>query len=337
MLHVTTATPSAQMQLPLCNHPLRFGSKLARLQQFTTFVLVVTAVAGAAHLASRGQPLWAFATFTLVIGGHAVFLAFEFLLLARANRDDAAPAATARDLAGAWWGEVLAATQVFCWQQPFRSHAQPDDVSPATGGGAVGIVFVHGFVCNRGLWNPWLKRLRQLGVPFVAVNLEPVFGSIDNYAPIIEQAVRRVEAATAARPLIVAHSMGGLAVRAWLDAWRADARVHHVITIGTPHRGTLLARFAFTPNVVQMRRDSRWLHDLEAREPGGRYASFTCFFSHCDNIVFPASTATLPGAQNRHVRGAAHVRLARDEIVFREVLRHAGAAAPPLHQRNGIG
>ena len=325
------------MPLGYCNHPLRFGSMLARLQQFTTLVLVVIAVAGAAHFASHGKPLWALATITLVIGGHAIFLAFEFLLLARANREDAAPAATARDLLGAWWGEVLAAPQVFCWQQPFRSQTQPDDLSPATGGRPIGIVFVHGFVCNRGLWNPWLKRLHQLGVPFVAVNLEPVFGPIDNYTPIIERAVRRVEAATAARPLIVAHSMGGLAVRAWLDAWRADTRVHHVITIGTPHHGTLLARFAFSPNVGQMRRDSRWLQGLAKREPGARYANFTCFFSHCDNIVFPASTATLPGAQNRHVGGVAHVQLARDEVVFREVLRHAGVATPLLCQRSGVG
>ena len=99
---------------------------------------------------------------------------------------------------------------------------------------------------------------------------------------------------------------------------------------GRRTEGHLLARFAFTPNVGQMQRDSRWLHGLAEREPGARYANFTCFFSHCDNIVFPASTATLPGAQNRHVRGVAHVQLARDEVVFREVLRHAGAAAPPL-------
>jgi triacylglycerol lipase len=309
---------------------------LARLQQFTTVLLVAIAVACAAILASHGKPLWAFAAFALVAVGHAIFLAFEFLLLASSNRHDPAPAATAGELAGAWWGEVLTAPQVFCWQQPFRSKAQTDYL-PSAGDRPVGIVFVHGFVCNRGLWNPWLRRLRQFGVPFVAVNLEPVFGSIDNYAAIIEQAVQRVEAATSARPLIVAHSMGGLAVRAWLDARQADARVQHVITIGTPHRGTLLARFAFTLNARQMRLDSRWQLALAQREPPTRHANFTCFYSHCDNIVIPASTATLPGADNRHVNGVAHVQLAREEIVFREVLRHAGIAVPASRDQTGVG
>ena len=41
-----------------------------------------------------------------------------------------------------------------------------------------------------------------------------------------------------------------------------------------------------------------------------RFAKFTCCYSHCDNIVFPASTATLPGATNLHIPGTAHVHLA---------------------------
>ena len=310
---------------------------LAHLLQFTILAVVSIAVVCAALLALGGNILWALSAFALLVVGHAVFLAFEFLLLARAHREDPAPVASASELVGAWWGEVLVAPQVFCWQQPFRSQVQPDQL-PAPVGRPVGIVFVHGFVCNRGLWNPWLRRLRLLGVPFVAVNLEPVFGSIDDYAPIVEQAFRRVEAATAERPLIVAHSMGGLAVRAWLDAWQADARVRHVITIGTPHRGTLLARFAPWPNAMQMRPDSRWHRALAEREPSARFANFTCFYSHCDNIVFPASTATLPGADNRHVKGVAHVQLAREEIVFREVLRHAGiATASPPRAGSGTG
>ena len=37
---------------------------------------------------------------------------------------------------------------------------------------------------------------------------------------------------------------------------------------------------------------------------------FTCWYSNCDNIVFPVSSAALPSADNRLVRGVAHVHLA---------------------------
>jgi hypothetical protein len=70
-----------------------------------------------------------------------------------------------------------------------------------------------------------------------------------------------------------------------------------------------------------MRLDSEWQRALARREPAARYALFTCFYSPCDNIVFPTSTATLPGADKRVVGGVAHVHMARQDIILREILR----------------
>jgi len=133
--------------------------------------------------------------------------------------------------------------------------------------------------------------------------------------------VQRLTAATGRPPLLVAHSMGGLAVRAWLRDFDGDARVHGVVTIGTPHHGTWLGRFARFGNAQQMRWHSPWLEQLAASEPPGRYRRFTCFYGHCDNVVFPCSTATLPGADNRHLRGHAHVHMLRHPAVLAEVLQ----------------
>ena len=183
---------------------------------------------------------------------------------------------------------------------------------------------MHGFFCNRGIWNPWMSRLRTAGAPFIAVNLEPVFGSIDEYLPVIEAAVSRMEAATGRAPVLVAHSMGGLAVRAWLDQFDATARVHRIITIGTPHHGTWLGRFARTTNTREMGLKSAWLTQLQMREAtrgSHPYANFTCFYGHCDHIVFPASSAMLVGAENRHLGATAHVQMAFRDEVFDEVWR----------------
>jgi triacylglycerol esterase/lipase EstA (alpha/beta hydrolase family) len=145
-----------------------------------------------------------------------------------------------------------------------------------------------------------------------------VFGSIDGYVPIVEAAVQRITQATGMAPVLVCHSMGGLAARAWLRANPAGGRVHHVITIGSPHHGTWLAQFSRLANGRQMQRRGEWLRRLEAGD--ARNASFTCWYSNCDNIVFPASTATLPGADNRLVRGVAHVALAFHPRVMDESL-----------------
>lgn len=295
---------------------------LARLQQFTTIGLVALALGWAWHFALLGR--WALAAIgaLAILGVHAIVLAFEFVLVAWMNRRDPAPRASAAQLVAAWWGEVKASTVVFCWRQPFRSRVHPD--RPA--GRRRGVVLVHGFVCNRGLWNPWLERLQAFGVPVVAVNLEPVFGSIDEYARIVDEAVAALECGTGMAPVIVGHSMGGLATRAWLDRHAGDSRVHHVVTIGSPHHGTSLARFALQLNARQMRRDGDWLRALASRETVQRRRRFTCFYGHCDNIVLPASTATLPDADNRHLTGVAHVAMAYDGRVLAEVMRLLGAA-----------
>jgi len=208
--------------------------------------------------------------------------------------------------------------RVFGWRQPFRSHALPDELAAARG--RRGVLLLHGFVCNRGLWNPWMRRLRTVGTPYVAINLEPVFGSIDRYVPAIDAAVRRLEEATLMTPVVVAHSMGGLAIRAWLRQQGANLRLHSIVTIGTPHTGTCLARFAMGENARQMREGSHWLHDLGAGESLSTRAMFTCYFGHCDNIVFPAHNATLQGATNHHVPGVAHVHLAFHAPILEDVL-----------------
>ena len=298
---------------------------LARLHQATTLGALLLAALWGWLFWRAGHTGWALAGALLVVGGYALVLALEFALLRLAHGDDPATPPSAGQLLRAWWGEVRSAPTVFCWRQPFFSQRWPDLLPAAQG--QRGVLLVHGFVCNRGLWNPWLVRLREAGVPVIAVNLEPVFGAIDDYVVPLGQAIEALHCATGLAPVVVAHSMGGLALRRWWAEQRDESRVHHAITMGTPHHGTWLARFALTRNSRQMRRFSPWLRDLRAREPAGRAAHFTCFYSHCDNIVFPASMATLDGADNRHLPGVAHVQMADRPEPWAELQRWLGPTA----------
>jgi triacylglycerol esterase/lipase EstA (alpha/beta hydrolase family) len=292
---------------------------LARLQQVTTLGLLAAAAVWSAYFLSLDQPAWALGGAFFLLFFYALVLAVEFMLMWCVNRWDPTLRPTFAQVLKAWWGEVLTAPRVFCWNQPFRSMAEPDHLP--VGVRRRGVVLVHGFVCNRGVWNPMMRKLRARGIPFVAVNLEPVFCSIDRYVDVVEAGVRRVASATGLPPVIVAHSMGGLAVRAWMTAHHADDRVHHVITIGSPHRGTLLGRFGYTANTRQMRMGCDWQHRLAQGEYSERFSRYTCFYGHCDNMVFPARNATLPGADNRHIAGIAHVHMVDYPEVAEEILR----------------
>jgi len=294
---------------------------LARLQQLTTLAILLATLLWALGWLRSGHAGVAAVGAVFFVFGYVLVLGLEFILLYRVSRSGIAPRASAMRLARAWLGEVLTTPRVFFWRQPFRSRAQPDWLPPEAIGRR-GMVLVHGFACNRGFWNPWMRRLRELGVPHIAVDLEPVFGSIDAYPTLIDCAVQRLRALSGQLPLVVAHSMGGLAVRAWSAATAEGA--HHIVTIASPHGGTWLARYAIGRNAAEMRLDSQWLRRLAAREAeSGAFDAtrWTCFYSDCDNIVFPTTTATLPGADNRHIAGSAHMHLAFVPEVFAEVLR----------------
>jgi pimeloyl-ACP methyl ester carboxylesterase len=294
-------------------------SRLARLQQ--AIALGTALLLGLWAGLSWGRPAWVVgAGVALILLGYALVLGIEFVAVARVNRSDPAPRAGMSALLRAWWAEVCTAPQVFSWRQPFRWRRFPDATVVAAPGRAA-VVLVHGFVCNRGFWLPWMQRLRARGLPYTSVNLEPVFGSIDDYVPLIDDAVRRATALTGRPPVLVCHSMGGLAARAWRAATAdADQRVRHIVTIGSPHHGTWLGQFSHVPNGRQMRQNDPWLRALQQREqqrwPQAPYARFTCWYSNADNIVFPTSTAALPGADNRFIRGQPHVAMAFvDEVL----------------------
>lgn len=283
-------------------------SSLARLLQVATLAQLAFALA---WLAWRwpASPAQAVLGALLIVFIAPAVMALEFAIVSRVGRAEPVPQPAAGQLLRAWLAESAHLFRTFYWRQPYRWRAEADALD-ASRVGRTGVVLVHGFMCNRGFWNAWLRELRASGHACIAVNLEPVHGPIDAYPEAIEQAVVRITRLTGRPPVLVCHSMGGLAARAW---WRASGGRHaiaHLVTIGTPHRGTWLARFSRKANGRQMQLRCDWIQALADHERRLPLPPTTCWYSNCDNVVFPATTATLPGADNRFIAGVPHVALA---------------------------
>lgn len=294
---------------------------IARLLTVLLLGGAVLVVAGAAAAAAAHRP--GLAALVLLLPGLLLVASFglEALLMLRSRGEDPSPRPGLGQVARSLMGELAASVPRFGWHQALAWSPEDAHLEPRRHAGRVGLVLVHGYFCNHGFWWAWKRRLRERDQPFVAVTLEPAFGDISRTAPLLQAAVVRLTEATGRPVVVVAHSMGGLALRAWWAAnpSTADTHLAHAITIGTPHRGTELAWLAHTVNGRQMQPDSPWLQALVEREPAGRSRRVTAFHGHCDNIVFPPARACWAGADNRHLPDVAHVAMADHPAVLQAV------------------
>ncbi len=225
------------------------------------------------------------------------------------------PQLAARVLQEFWWS-------MMCW---FRLFPVGRPFFEAAGDyGNLPVLMLHGYGANSGFWRPLSRRLRQAGVSHAAIDLEPVLGGLDDYAPLIAQAVDRLcRDCGSERVILLCHSMGGLAARAWLRACGTD-RVACVITLGTPHYGSELASYGVGINARQMRPPSAdapgWLGELDAAEDAALRALFVSVYSRHDNIVSPQGSSVLPGARHIAFDLIGHVALGFDPEVHEQVL-----------------
>lgn len=204
---------------------------------------------------------------------------------------------------------------------PFPRLAGRADSEIAGGPGVVPVLLLHGYLCNRGIWAAMRRFLETNGVAAYTHDLEPVYAGIDDYVPALAARIEEVCAKTGARQLaIVAHSMGGLAARAYLHA-HGPARVATLVTLGTPHHGTRTASFGLGENVRQMRPGSAWLESLaRAESAGAAGVPLTSIYTSDENVVVPAESSVLTQGRNIGLSGMGHVSLAFSAPVRKLVL-----------------
>ena len=192
------------------------------------------------------------------------------------------------------------------------------------------VLLVHGYLSNRGIWWRYAHALRRRGNYVAAVDLTPPLASLETFIVALDAAVERHRRLTGRRRVIlIAHSMGGLVSRAWL-ARRVDPEVVLLITIGTPHCGTRLAPMAIGQCAREMRESSKWSGELTAIETPTSRSRIVSIRSSQDNVVVPARSAQLDGAQNIVVDGVGHLATTTDREILTRVLQlvaNAGAGS----------
>ena len=216
--------------------------------------------------------------------------------------------------------EIRARAISYNWSQPFPRVALGAD--PAGSGGGAPILLVPGFLSNRGMWVQFRRRLAAAKVgPVYTVTLEPFTGSIDEMVPSLQARIEEVLLETRREKIIlVAHSMGGLVARAYM-AQAGSNRVARLITLGSPHHGTLLAGMGLFECARQMQYQGPWLAmlaDMEEATPPE--VPTLSIYTVNDDLVYPPESGVLAWAENVPVSAVGHVGLMYSAPVANRVI-----------------
>ena len=227
-----------------------------------------------------------------------------------------------------WVGEVLAIAASIPLLAFHRSFVR----DPAPAQSSEPIILVHGLVCNQGIWFSLKRFLASRGVgPAYSLSYGPPFASIEIFAAQLAAKIDAVLEETGAQQVtLVAHSMGGLVSRAYLRRY-GSARVARLVTVGTPHRGSMLAWVLGGESVSQLRPQCEWLAELNLPTQPLAVPT-TAIWSRHDNMVAPQVNAMLEGAENIAVVGIGHNALLYDrsvhELVLARLPQRQGSSVP---------
>lgn len=190
----------------------------------------------------------------------------------------------------------------------------PEQVQALDDDGHRVLLFVHGIGGSPGnftLMRAYLRLRGRRRAYGVALQRGQSIAEMGSQLALAIEAIAHANALPARRSIdVIAHSMGGLVVRAALLAdEQAAARLHTIVTLGTPHAGTYAARYAQSPSLLDLRPDSDLLNRLQQQIPWKGLPSsphLVAFWSRSDVLLLPPESARVPGAENVEAPGFSH-------------------------------
>ena len=175
------------------------------------------------------------------------------------------------------------------------------------------IILIHGLWDNPRVFDRLIKKLRFYDVQILTPHMRHGFGKIDinDLAIALDDYISTKVPENVTLDL-VGFSMGGLIARVWLQKMGGTSRTNRFISIGSPHKGTILAQVMPTSlmkGIGQMKRGSSFLVELNSNYSVLENVECISFFCRLDLMVVPGWDATLPLGVNFSIPVSSHKAL----------------------------
>lgn len=190
------------------------------------------------------------------------------------------------------------------------------------------IVMVHGIFQRGHSFSPLKKKFEKLGCECLVPRLSPCDArtGIETLAQQLQREIENTWGKDATFH-IVAHSMGGLVSRYYLQELGGHEHCQTLITLATPHHGTKAAYFYPGKGAGQMRPNSTFLEQLEASSHRLENVRLLSYRTPLDLIILPSTSSHWEIAENHRVWALAHPLVMHMPSVQQNIMQVIGSSA----------
>jgi len=163
------------------------------------------------------------------------------------------------------------------------------------------VLLVHGYFNFASVWLFLAPRLfKRLNRSIYTLNLGNPLKPIEHYAKRVKEKVDQIEKETGSRQVIlVGHSMGGLVSLCYSLFIDKKDTVEKVVTLGSPLKGTIMARIGVGACARQMQRGSDFLKKLKQEYDNTSINAYH-LVTKKDELVIPYTSGLLSKDETRH-------------------------------------
>ena len=186
------------------------------------------------------------------------------------------------------------------------------------------VILIHGLWNTSSIFSSITSKLDNVGIEYYAPTLKHSYGmtSINDLTILLNELILK-KFGLEKELDILGFSMGGIIGRYWLQKFNGYKRTRRFISIGSPHKGTLIAqlvpKFPFR-GISEMKINSKFLRELAKNDFFLDDIECINFFTYWDLMVFPSWWTNLNQGKKISVKVYQHRNLVRNNSVVENII-----------------
>ena len=186
------------------------------------------------------------------------------------------------------------------------------------------IILIHGLWNTSSIFSSIITKLDDIGIEYFAPTLKHSYGmtSIIDLTNILNELI--LEKYGLEKELdILGFSMGGIIGRYWIQKFNGYKRTRRFISIGAPHKGTLVAqlvpKYPFR-GISEMKINSKFLRKLANSDFLLDDVECINFFTYWDLMVFPGWWTNLNLGEKISLKVYKHRNLVKNNLSVEKII-----------------